>query len=475
MSLQEFITPETIAIFVIAFVVIFVIFLSIMTNKILSLDHRVDDLTHSITRSVGDQVTEMKSLLHADVASSRMDLSSHLEKMGDSWRNSLDSSVSNVRSEILQFKGEVNERLKEFGDQLASDMGTHGAEMVDRIGRIRDSHSSEVSQYHKMLLGQMNEHAAAEQKKVSKSLTGISEDVDASFGKIGSAVSTDITEVGEKVDNRVRTGLEGIREVFQGFAGKVDEISATRERIDELSRTVESLTALLDDRRSRGAIGEVMLNSLISDLLSPSDYEFNARLDNGATAECLLKLPEPTGHIAISSRIDISDLEQIVEANAADEKVAAAREEFAQKLQQAIETSASELIVEGQTGSGAVLLLPSETAFTEAYTRHRKLVDLANSRHVWIASPSSMIALISIARTAIKDAQSQLQAQYLDKQVNELEKNFNDLYDQLGGLAGKVDALNSYVASVRDTTRKIAQRFDTIGREAPEARRRIKD
>ena len=473
MSLKEFITPETIAIFVIGFVVVFVIFLSIVTNKILSLDHRVDDLTHNISRSVGEQVNEMKSLLQADVASSRMDLTGHLDKMGDSWRNSLDSSVSNVRSEILQLKGEVNDRLNDFGEQLASDMGTHGAEMVDRIGRIRDSHSAEVTQYHKMMLGQMNEHAAAEQKQVGTSLAGISDDVNQRFGKIGSTVSQDITRVGETVDSRVRDGLEGIREVFAGFARKVDEISTTRERIDELSKTVESLTALLDDRRSRGAVGEMVLGSLIPDLLSPADYEFNARLGNGATADCLLKLPEPTGHIAISSQIDISDLEKIVEANAPTEEVAAARENFAQKLHAAIDASASQLIVAGETGAGAVLLLPSETAFTEAYVRHRNLVDLANSKHVWIASPSSLIALISIAKTAIKDAQSQLQAQYLDRQMTELERSFNDLHDQLDGMAGKVEALGSYVASVRTTTRGIVDRFNKIAREAPA--RRIRD
>ena len=120
-----------------------------------------------------------------------------------------------------------------------------------------------------------------------------------------------------------------------------------------------------------------------------------------------------------------------------------------------------------------MLLLPSETAFTEAYVRHRSLVDLANSKHVWIASPSSLIALISIAKTAIKDAQSQLQAQYLDQQMVALERSFNDLHDQLGGMAGKVEALGSYVASVRTTTRGIVDRFNEIAREAPA--RRIRD
>ncbi len=466
-NLQEFITPETIAVFVIAFVLVFLIFMSVMHNKIQGLDHRVDDLNDSIKRSVSAYLGEMGEMLQTDVAKSRTGLSDQLDKLGDSWKDSLSSSVAEVNSQIVQLKKEVDAQLAEFSSKFSSDTGEQTAELIERVGNLRDQHSTEVSQYHKALLAQVRERADAEQEQLGNATSELKASLDTGVGDLGHKVDANLGTIAAGLDSQLREGLAGMQGIFETFAGKVDEITAARLRIEELSKNVESLAALLDDRRGRGAVGEVVIASVVGDSLAPSDYELDAVLSNGSKADCLLKLPSPTGNIAITSSIDITDLEQLGTPNADDEQIATARIAFGTKLAEAIDRAAAELIIPDETAPGAVLLLPSETAFTEAHIHHRDIVERAHRNRVWLASPSNLVALVTVARSVIKDSRAQIEADYLHDELRQLENRFNELNSHLAGFARKIEDLNFEVTAARTASRNIQERFGTIAREAP--------
>ncbi len=466
-NLQEFITPQTIAVFVIAFVLVFIIFMSMMLNKILGLDHRVDDLNDNIKRSVSSYLGEMGEMLQSDVAKSRSGLSDQLDKLGDSWKDSLSSSVAEVNSQVVQLKKEVDAQLAEFSSKFSHDTGAQAADLIERVSSLRDTHSTEVAQYHKMLIAQVRKHAQDDQEQLGNAAAELKSGLDAGVGDLGNKVDDRLGNIAAGLDSQMREGLAGMQSIFETFAGKVDEITAARLRIEDLSRNVEALAALLDDRRGRGAVGEVVISSVVGDSLAPSDYELDATLSNGSKVECLLKLPSPTGNIAITSSIDISDLEQLGTPNADAEQIAAARSAFGAKLADAIDRAANDLIIPGETAPGAVLLLPSETAFTEAHIHHRNIVEHAHRNQVWLASPSNLVALVTVARSVIKDSKAQIEADYLHDELRQLENRFNELNSHLAGFARKIEDLNFEVTAARTASRSIQERFGTIAREAP--------
>ena len=55
------------------------------------------------------------------------------------------------------------------------------------------------------------------------------------------------------------------------------------------------LDECLEPKQARGAFGEVQLQDIVTAVLPPSAYEFQAVLSNGRRADCLLKLPNPPG------------------------------------------------------------------------------------------------------------------------------------------------------------------------------------
>ena len=101
------------------------------------------------------------------------------------------------------------------------------------------------------------------------------------------------------------------------------------------------LAKVLDDRRGRGNIGEVVIESIVKDNLPPDSYEFNATLSNGVVVDCLLKLPDPSGHVVINTKIDISELEVISGPLSSEEDIKVARDSWHGKLEGAIDKMAS--------------------------------------------------------------------------------------------------------------------------------------
>ena len=84
-------------------------------------------------------------------------------------------------------------------------------------------------------------------------------------------------------------------------------IDEAQKKIDGLTSNVVSLQELLGDKKSRGAFGEVQLEALVRNILPPSGYEFQFSLSNNNRADCVLKLPAPTGSVAVDSKFPMEN------------------------------------------------------------------------------------------------------------------------------------------------------------------------
>ena len=106
---------------------------------------------------------------------------------------------------------------------------------------------------------------------------------------------TDRLEKSEKATGQVITDL---RE-------RLARIDEAQKKIGDLSTQVVSLQQILTNKQARGAFGEVQLNDLVSSALPPSAYALQFTLSNGSRADCMLKLPNPPGSIAIDTKFTL--------------------------------------------------------------------------------------------------------------------------------------------------------------------------
>ena len=102
-------------------------------------------------------------------------------------------------------------------------------------------------------------------------------------------------------------------------------IDEAQKKIETLTGSVVSLQEILGDKRSRGAFGEVQLEAIVRNVLPESAFEFQYTLSRGVRADCVLKLPPPTGLVAVDSKFPLENYRAHVRREAPSARAAQPR------------------------------------------------------------------------------------------------------------------------------------------------------
>ncbi len=166
-----------------------------------------------------------------------------------------------------------------------------------------------------------------------------------------------LEQIGGKVNERLDEGFKKTNETFVSVMARLATIDEAQKKIDGLTTNVVSLQELLGDKRSRGAFGEVQLEGLVRNILSPQAYEMQYTLPNGSRADCVLKLPEPTGMVAVDSKFPLENYHRMFDAASPAEKLVAERQ-FKADVKKHVDDISSKYIIPDVTSDGAVMFIP---------------------------------------------------------------------------------------------------------------------
>jgi len=109
-----------------------------------------------------------------------------------------------------------------------------------------------------------------------------------------------------------------------------------------------------------------------------------------------------------------------------------------------------------------MMFIPSEAIFAELHARHPELVALAQQRHVWMASPTTMMAILTTVAAALKDAETREQVHIIQKHLTELGKDFERFGQRFDKLATHIRQANKDTEDIHISAKKISQRFSRI-------------
>jgi DNA recombination protein RmuC len=271
-----------------------------------------------------------------------------------------------------------------------------------------------------------------------------------------------LSEISGKVNERLDDGFRKTNETFVSVMSRLATIDEAQKKIESLTGSVVSLQELLGDKRARGAFGEVQLEGLVRNVLPTAAYEMQATLSTGARADCVLKLPAPTGRIAIDSKFPLENYHRMFAPEANDIERAAAQKQFRADLRRHIDAISSKYIIPDETSNGAVMFIPAEAVFAEIHAHHAEVVDYAMTHCVWIVSPTTLMAVLNTARAVLKDTETRRQVHVIRECLARLAIDFNRFEQRMNNLARHIKQAHTDVEEVQISSRKITQRFAQI-------------
>jgi DNA recombination protein RmuC len=275
-------------------------------------------------------------------------------------------------------------------------------------------------------------------------------------------VDARLSEIAGTVGERLDEGFRRTNETFVSVMTRLQTIDDAQRKIETLTGSVVSLQNLLGSKSSRGALGERQLEDIVKNVLPEAAYEFQYTFQTAGNmrADCVLKLPAPTGLIAIDSKFPLENYERMISDGA--DRVAPSV--FKGDVRRHIDDIASKYIIPGETGDGAVMFVPAESVFAEIHAHHRDLVEHAGQRRVWIVSPTTMMAVLNTARAVLKDVETRRQIHIIRDELGKLGKDFGRFDERMRKLAEHIRLAHEDAAQVQISSRKISERFFAIER-----------
>ncbi|MGB5582369.1 MAG: DNA recombination protein RmuC [Gammaproteobacteria bacterium] len=271
-----------------------------------------------------------------------------------------------------------------------------------------------------------------------------------------------LTEISGQVETRLNKGFEKTNETFTDVVKRLALIDEAQKKITELSSSVVSLQEVLNDKRSRGAFGEAQMMLQVRNVLPENSFQEQYKLSNDARVDCMLFLPEPTGNLAIDAKFPLDSYKIMLDPDTPQLDRVNAERQFKQDIKKHINDIAEKYIIPGETSDGALMFIPAEAVFAEIHAHQPELVEEAQRRHVWMVSPTTMMAVLTTARAVLKDSATRKQVHLIQEHLIRLSSDFDRFRKRMDNLSKHIQQANKDVEEVNTSARKISSRFEKI-------------
>lgn len=300
------------------------------------------------------------------------------------------------------------------------------------------------------------------QNTITSNLQQYANDMRKNFNSLTDAADKKLQQISGQVEKRLSDGFEKTTKTFEDIVKRLALIDDAQKKLAELSNNIISLQDILADKKSRGAFGEIQLKNLIENMLPSENYNLQYTLQNGNRADCVLFLPEPTGNIIIDAKFPLENFHILTKVELSNIEKNKAEQNFKTDIKKHVNDIANKYIIPGETSDGAIMFIPAEAVFSEIHRNFQELVNYAHTKRIFIASPTTMMAILTTASAVIKDSKTRKHIHIIQEHLRFLAKDFSRFEDRMQKLTNYIDKAQENAHQVNTSAKKISNRFQKI-------------
>lgn len=407
----------------------------------------------------------LTAFIAADLPTKVERLDARLAALGEA----ADRSATALRTEVLGTIQTLGKTLREGLDGFRGDnaraaetLRTAVEAQLDGLTQRLTSFASEAARTHiesrEALHTKLNELGASQTTQQEK----LRETVEERLERLNQSNTTKLEEMRQTVDEKLHATLE--KRLTDSFGVVTDQLTRVHAGLGEmtkLSAGVDDLSRIFTNVKSRGTIGEVMLETLLKQMLAPSQFVKNPKVKPGTQelVEFAVKLPTPNGEmlLPIDSKFPREIWERLETAYGTGTDLASAGKAFETALRNEGRKICDKYIAPPVTTSFAIMFLPTEGLYAEVMRRDGLQTDIQQNCHVTIAGPSTLSAILNSFQMGFHMLQLQRKGDDVWKVLASARKEFGT-FEQL------MEKMSADVGRVQGTIDKLGVRTRAINR-----------
>lgn len=304
-------------------------------------------------------------------------------------------------------------------------------------------------------------------KELGEFKSDFSKNINNDFILLNDKIEDRLLKINDKVNGRIDENFEKTNKTFISVLERLSKIDEAQKKIETLSSDIVSLQVILTDKKSRGTFGEVSLNNILSNVFGENNtkiYELQHKFSNGYIADAVLYAPDPLGIVAIDSKFPLENYQNMVDKNISKVERDLYEKKFKMDVKKHIDDIKNKYIIPGVTSNQAFMFLPAEALFAELNAYHQDIIEYAYKNRVWIASPTTLMSMLTVVQTVIKNMERDKYAVIIQKELQKLSIEFSRYKERWDSLQKSIDKVTKEVKEVNVTTEKITNKFESINK-----------
>lgn len=280
-----------------------------------------------------------------------------------------------------------------------------------------------------------------------------------------------LEEMRKVVDEKLQQTLETkMTESFKVVSESLEQVFKGLGEMQTLASGVGDLKKVLSNVKRRGILGEVQLHAILSEILSPDQYQENVITKPGASerVEFAIRLPADDGQtvlLPIDSKFpgDLYASLQDAYENGNAEEIKTCMTLLVQQVKKEAKDIQEKYIYVPETTDFAILFLPFEGLYAEVVNQRGLVEDLQSAYHVNIAGPSTMAALLNSIQMGFRTVAIQKRSSEVWKVLGAVKTEFEKFATVLEDSQKKLNAVNDDLDKLVGTrTRSIVKTLRNV-------------
>ena len=356
---------------------------------------------------------------------------------------------------------ELSKKFDSFGAKSSAD--------IDTLGKHQRQQLKDFSDNLKQLTEASGKKADALREVVEKKLDQLQRSNEQKLEKMRQTVD-------EKLHKTLETRLG---ESFKLVSERLEKVHQGLGEMQELAGGVSDLKRVMTNVKTRGTWGEVLLGSLLEQLLTPEQYEKNCKVRPRADVqvEYAIKMPGPDdddgrGHIylPIDAKFPREAYERLMQASDAADPTAleAAHKELDATVLSFAREIREKYIAPPYTTDFAILFVPTEGLYAELVRRPGLVDRLQRDCRVNLAGPTTLAALLNSLQMGFRTLAIQKRSGEVWKLLGGVKTEFGRFEDWIAAVQKKLSSASKEMDKAAVRTRQINKKLSKV-QELPAA------
>jgi DNA recombination protein RmuC len=369
-----------------------------------------------------------------------------------------------LRAELSQLRSDTASSSASLRTEVLTNIDTLGNTLRSTLEASRTAAANQTTESREALHSRLSELRTGQ----SEHLETLRKTVEDRLDKLNVTNAAKLEEMRVTVDEKLHATLQTrLTESFGQVTDQLTKVHAGLGEMTKLSAGVDDLSRIFTNVKSRGTIGEVMLETLLKQMLAPSQFEKNAKPKVGSNevVEFVVKLPTPNGEalLPIDSKFPREAWERLETAYQTGADLVSAGKAFETAIRNEGKKICEKYIAPPRTTSFAIMFLPTEGLYAEVMRRDGLQTDIQQNCHVTIAGPSTLSAILNSFQMGFHMLQMQEKGDEVWKVLASARKEFgtfetlmDKMTDDVGKVQGTIDKLGVRTRAINRTLRDVS-------------------